>query len=92
MLEVDDSSAPRILDTEQRLDHHLVNYVSVLKHSKDCQIYYIAADGGPLCITKCVSFTTTTTGMGKVTILRLLGAQYAENLEINIISCCILES
>uniref|UniRef100_A0AAV1T532 Integrase catalytic domain-containing protein n=1 Tax=Peronospora matthiolae TaxID=2874970 RepID=A0AAV1T532_9STRA len=71
---------------------HLVNDVSMLENPEDCQSECIAADGGPLRITKRGSVTITTTVMGKVTKVRLLDVQYAENLERNIISYGILEA
>ena len=52
----------------------------------------IQADCGPLRITKRGSVLITTTVMGKVTKVRLLDVQYAENLERNIIFYDILEA
>ena len=71
---------------------NLENDVSMLENPEDCQSKCIAADGGPLRITKRGSVTITTTVMGKVTKVRLLDVQYAENLERNIISYGMLEA
>ena len=64
---------------------HLVNDVGMLENPEDYKSECIAADGGPLRVTKRGSVTITTTVMVKVTKLRLLDEQYAENLEINIV-------
>ncbi|CAI5711704.1 unnamed protein product [Peronospora destructor] len=93
VLAVDNKSTDQghwILDSGS--SRHLVNDERMLEDSEGFQSECIAADGGFLRITKRGSVTITTTVQGKLTKVRLLDVQFAENLERNIISYGILEA